>query len=581
MMIFLVGYLIQRNKDLELARPIYGVAILIPLITSGVALSQGFLEATRIIIFTGAMIYVFMIALFKKQIFIYLLTLNFGFFLYSFLKASQSKFTQHLVIYFLYILLFLGIIYLIPYLRKLWKDKRSPLIFTIANWKGAALLSIPFGGVVLVLTVLYALKASDHPGFCASCHNMQEYYDAWEQSPHKDAKCTACHYEPGVEAKVKGKVAGAIQLGQYLTNNYSSQPHAEVSNNSCMRIGCHKEMDFDSEIVYNEHIQFNHEPHMHQLQEDSELKCTTCHGRVVSDQHFTVDNNTCFICHFQAQEDEQMTMGSCYGCHGYPPGTVDNKGTEFSHVDFLGDNKDVNCVQCHAMAIEGDGSVLQEKCLVCHDDGNVSVEDVDAMIAHDIHLTENKQACFECHTEINHGTSIPVEEQALDCNDCHRNRHSVHEKMYRGTGGKNVEDTPDPMYQVNVACEACHKYETQLTDAGGTPAHVKKAQGQACDDCHGSEGYAEMAADWQSETRERLGDLEPLFRRAQRHLNALKGRMNVERFKEAEALLQSAQSNYHFVVADQSDGVHNYMYTTLLLDKATEDVEACMRLKED
>jgi len=126
------------------------------------------------------------------------------------------------------------------------------------------------------------------------------------------------------------------------------------------------------------------------------------------------------------------------------------------------------------------------------------------------------------------------------------------------------------MFLTNVVCEGCHKYETKLVDIGDIAYQVKEAKGQACDDCHG-EGYAQIAKEWQEGTRESLKELASLLLEVRQKLDSLKGKMEETKLREAENLFQRAQSNYNFVAADRSYGVHNINYTTELLDKVKEE----------
>jgi len=107
LVLVLFAGLVQKKKGLTTAAPFYVVAVIIPLLSSGISLFRGNLSPARISLITGAIVYVALLVLFKKEVFIYLITLTLGLLLYSFLAAFQSKFTQQLVVYFLYFLIFL------------------------------------------------------------------------------------------------------------------------------------------------------------------------------------------------------------------------------------------------------------------------------------------------------------------------------------------------------------------------------------------------------------------------------------------------------------------------------------------
>ncbi|NOX96524.1 MAG: hypothetical protein GXO98_00370, partial [Nitrospirae bacterium] len=569
LVLFLLGGLVQKKKDLATAGPIYVAAIIVPLLSGGISLSRGDLNPARASLITGAIVYVAMLILFKKEVFIYLLTLTLGLLLYSFLEAFRSKFTQQLVVYFLYFLIFLGIFFFMPYLRRLWKDKRPPIILNIVNWKGVLFYSIPVMGLVILFLAFYFLKISGTPGFCGTCHYMKPYVETWAVSTHKTVRCVECHYAPGFDSEVKGKIAGLIQLEKYLSNLYGGKPRAEISDKSCLRKACHRGMDFNRVAIYKKNIKFRHNPHMTRLVRGVRLRCTSCHSHVVKGEHFTVSDTVCFVCHFKGRGNNGVALGSCYLCHGPPKGIVVHEGEKFNHTEFLAGRKKVRCVDCHILVTEGDGGVPRERCLSCHEE---SKKYTDYKFMHEIHVTKHKVECFECHTEIRHGLTRIIEEPALNCNKCHGKRHSVPEKMYRGTSGKGLPDSPASMFLANVVCEACHKYKTKLIDVGDITYQVKEARGQACDDCHGK-GYGQIAKAWQGETKNSLKELKPLLQEVRQKLDSLKGKMEGTEFRKVEKLFQRAQSNYDFVVADRSYGVHNINYTTALLDKVKEDLE--------
>ena len=42
------------------------------------------------------------------------------------------------------------------------------------------------------------IVVSEQPGFCNSCHIMNDYYDSWKTSTHSEVNCLACHLKPGL-----------------------------------------------------------------------------------------------------------------------------------------------------------------------------------------------------------------------------------------------------------------------------------------------------------------------------------------------------------------------------------------------
>ena len=79
----------------------------------------------------------------------------------------------------------------------------------IQNWLGGAglLMGITIGVAagVSLFTFHYAKGTSylgDDPATCANCHIMEDHYDAWLKSSHRDvASCNDCHSPDGFFSK--------------------------------------------------------------------------------------------------------------------------------------------------------------------------------------------------------------------------------------------------------------------------------------------------------------------------------------------------------------------------------------------
>jgi cytochrome c nitrite reductase small subunit len=58
-------------------------------------------------------------------------------------------------------------------------------------------LKIALVVLVVVMIGMVATGAgyaySDSPGFCGSCHSMEQVHSSWQASNHKQLKCTDCH----------------------------------------------------------------------------------------------------------------------------------------------------------------------------------------------------------------------------------------------------------------------------------------------------------------------------------------------------------------------------------------------------
>ncbi|MFO7859112.1 MAG: NapC/NirT family cytochrome c, partial [Ectothiorhodospiraceae bacterium] len=179
----------------------------------------------------------------REDIFAYLLTLSLTLLTYDWVKASTSGFTQDVLFYLVIGVLVMGTFFLLPYLKRLLERGPALPMISIFTWRGAALAAVPVTAGAMLLLSVYSVKLTEHPKFCVSCHYMGEYYESWQHSSHQDVACVKCHYEPGVQAEVKGKMEGMVQFVKYVSHAYSTKPHAQISNSACMREGCHAGMD--------------------------------------------------------------------------------------------------------------------------------------------------------------------------------------------------------------------------------------------------------------------------------------------------------------------------------------------------
>ena len=109
--------------------------------------------------------------------------------------------------------------------------------------------------VVLILAVLaligwFVFYYSKTPGFCSSCHIMEPYVASWRQSSHKDVLCNKCHFPPGFKNYLRAKAATTVELVKTITSTEGSMPHAEISDASCLREGCHETRLLDGKVPF-------------------------------------------------------------------------------------------------------------------------------------------------------------------------------------------------------------------------------------------------------------------------------------------------------------------------------------------
>ena len=432
-----------------------------------------------------------------------------------------------------------------------------------AVWRGfrnhfvALLTLVGVGIVVLFLTTGGVYVASHNDNFCASCHYMKPYSSSGGVG-HEDVACISCHpFRP---------VRNAVSFVRYMTDTYDPRPRAEITNETCLQSGCHANEDLDGDQLIEGRIHFDHTPHLTRLRRGKRLQCTSCHSRAVSDSHFAVGKETCFLCHFKGVGEAQA-IGGCSNCHGTPGETVQHGGFIFNHASYL--KAGVTCQQCHLQVAEGTGNVPQERCFSCH------VERLDAYanseVIHKTHLGEHMVDCFRCHEKIQHGEIQMIRALESTCDNCHKGLHSPQKEMYIGAGGEGVGDTPSRMFAAQVACDGCHTRTVHIDTGQKFDETSLEAERQSCVTCHGM-GYDLMLDDWIREMTRLESALKPEVERAEAQLGRV-GQTDVE-MTAARLLIEKARQNYDFL--RHGRGVHNVEYALNLAKAATRFIDLSM-----
>ena len=376
-----------------------------------------------------------------------------------------------------------------------------------------AWLGLP-GLVILAFVAVMggAVRYSESPSFCRSCHIMEPYYQAWSGSAHKGVACVECHYPPGSPQTIIWKKFQALsQVAKYVTRTYSSKPFAEVDDKSCMRSGCHATRLLEGRIVTKNHINFDHREHLTQLRRGRQLRCTSCHSQVVVGRHIEVTYETCFLCHFKGRGEgrDLKPLGGCLSCHDLPSRTIALGGMKFNHKEFLA-RKKLDCQSCHVNLVHGKGEVSQDRCFTCHNQPEKIARFKDIAFIHDTHVTKHNVACFHCHETITHGFSagaaaalpkpgeklpdVPVPAAnagapalGFDCAYCHQAMHTGQLEMFTGKVGSlglGLPEMASPMSAAKVDCVGCH-YQQKDDGISDLRGKTFKASRAACVKCHG------------------------------------------------------------------------------------------------
>jgi len=303
-------------------------------------------------------------------------------------------------------------------------------------------------------------------------------------------------------------------------------------------------------------ISFNHADHLGDLRRGKKLRCTSCHARG-EQEHFTLNKNVCFTCHFKGAEKGHSVTG-CNVCHGMPRKIVEVGGFQFNHESYL--KIGVDCSQCHIEVTRGNAEVEKKVCYKCHAERIEEFSNIEKI--HNVHVTKNGVDCEECHNSIEHGKIKMISSLEANCENCHSLKHTPQRELYMGAGGKDVESIPNRMFAAQVSCEGCH---LDLNGDGVSDLSEKK---QACVKCH-SEGYDRMLDKWIAGINETLNDISPSIDYARKLVVSAK-----EQGKDVtaeETYLRDAESNVNLV--KEGRGAHNVDYALRLLENAANNVE--------
>jgi nitrate/TMAO reductase-like tetraheme cytochrome c subunit len=322
------------------------------------------------------------------------------------------------------------------------------------------------------------------------------------------------------------------------------------------------------------------------------LTCASCHGYDASGgDHFTVDLQTCYTCHFTNQTFNAET-GQCLNCHAPPSRQIVVHGVPtaegatpsiMDHQDIL--DRNIDCASCHLDVVQGRSQVTARDCTHCHDRAsymkdfeNRTIETVKEY--HRVHVAAQRARCPDCHHAVAHElieptlvtTSAGFVKPILDeCQHCHPDHHREQVELLMGVGGEGIEQPmPNAMFGSRVNCRACHTEPG--TDFKGTP--LIAATAETCIACH-EEKYGDLLQQWLGEISSYLGEsekaMELVRKRIEDHRAA--GKPIPQR---ADELVGMAAHNLHLVRI--GNGIHNKNYAAHLMDVSDDYLREAMDL---
>lgn len=454
------------------------------------------------------------------------------------------------------------------------------------GWK-RFIIAIVITFILLTVLMFLSLELTSKPKFCSLCHNMKPYYASWINSSHKHVTCTDCHFPPGLKNKLKGKFTALSMLMNYFTGIYKrNKPWAEISDESCLRSGCHDTRLLQGKAKFKENITFDHAPHLKELRRGKKLRCTSCHSQIVQGSHMTVTENTCFLCHFaknpgvnEANNNHEMivsqnSLNKCTRCHSAP---VKDKGVKvgigetpiYDHKMVV--EKNIDCQRCHGSMVIGDGYVPKSRCDTCHSEVDKIKQYTNTALIHKNHITDHKIECEQCHTDIQHKSVSRTEMVKPDCSGCHPQFHNAQLDMFAGKEGKGVPLHPSSMFEAGLNCRACHMHKKTTGDFE-LNGETYYPSGEECNSCHG-QGYDKVMNNWITQSESRLNQLSKVLDTAG---NLVKTKTSHANYGDASQLLKDAI--YNFKLVKFGKAVHNIDYANQLMMASFNGAEQSLKL---
>ncbi|MCP4607451.1 MAG: hypothetical protein GY845_01870 [Planctomycetes bacterium] len=428
-----------------------------------------------------------------------------------------------------------------------------------------------------------AIVVSEQPGFCNSCHIMNNYYDNWKTSSHHEVNCLECHLQPGFMGHVKGKINGLSQAIDCIVGRVGTKPSATILDESCLRSECHSTEELLTKDIDFNGIKFTHKNHMKKEVDGINITCGVCHSHFEGEEHFSVNKDVCFTCHFLSNPatNEKLVKTSCTSCHEVPNTVIQRGLVSINHSEFV--SYQASCEDsCHKKEIQKTSKVDDRVCLNCHNftdaekillaNKGIAEHQYDSVELHKAHTHGHKVECFACHGKILHGQKeVTSVSNMLDCQMCHSDTHQVQRTIYSTQHPMQETQTDrvlSPMFLTHVECTGCHiEQAKKISGAVDSFGKVAKAVPRACDNCHEPGTGQQYISFWQGKIKnlhEQVNNkLEKILSNLNYETNEKKAKESAEKISQAKELVDSVE-------ADGSWGVHNFKYTESILRKAEE-----------
>lgn len=445
--------------------------------------------------------------------------------------------------------------------------KKINTIF-VSGWNVFKQVKWPVKILILAIIVSFfaagAIVVTGQPGFCNSCHIMNDHYDSWKSSKHSNVNCLDCHLQPGFSGYIKGKINGLAQAVDCMVGRVGTKPNATVKDASCLRPECHSTEKLITTNIDYGGVKFTHKNHIEKEVQGITISCGTCHSHFEGNEHFSVNNDACFTCHFikSNETDNSAVKTSCTNCHKVPNKIIKRGLVTINHVEFV--SYKASCEDsCHKKEIHKTIKVDDNVCLNCHSFSKD--QHADSVELHKAHTTHEKVECFACHGQVVHGhTEVASVSVMMDCQNCHSNTHQAQRTIYATQHPLQTQQTDrvlSPMFLTHVECTGCHiEQVAQKSGALDSFGTVAKAVPRACDNCHEKGTGQQYIPFWQNK-------IKTMHEEISLKLDRLKKRQATSSLKEN---IDQAQSILDSISSDGSWGVHNFKYAEALLRRADE-----------
>jgi len=438
----------------------------------------------------------------------------------------------------------------------------------VSGWNVFKQVKWPVKILLLAVIVSFfaagAIVVTGQPGFCNSCHIMNDHYDSWKSSEHSNVNCLDCHLQPGFTGYIKGKINGLAQAVDCLVGRVGTKPNATVKDASCLRSECHSTEKLISTNIDYGGVKFTHKNHIKKDVHGIIISCGTCHSHFEGNKHFSVNNEACFTCHFLKSNgaDSSGVQTSCTDCHEVPNKIIKRGLVTINHAEFV--SYKASCEEsCHKKEIHKAIKVDDNVCLNCHSFGKD--QHADSVQLHKVHTSHEKVECFACHGQVSHGqTEVASVSIMMDCQNCHSDTHQAQRTIYATQHPLQTQQSDrilSPMFLTHVECTGCHiEQVAQKSGALDSFGTVAKAVPRACDNCHEKGTGQQYIPFWQNQ-------IKTMHEEVSRKLDRLKRRQATSSLKES---IDEAQSILDSISSDGSWGVHNFKYAEALLRRADE-----------